>query len=80
MLRSADTKNLNLRAGPEAMMPYWKNIRVSVAYIQCEKDELIDTSDASFARQHLINTPYLDVSFLKNEPYFFPTLHSHSYM
>jgi hypothetical protein len=37
-------------------------------YLQGAKDNLIDTSNASFARQHLANAPYLDI-------YFFPDRH-----
>lgn len=47
------------------MLPYWKNIRVPVVYLQGENDDIVDTSNASFARQQLVNVPYLDIQFLK---------------
>lgn len=72
MFQSANTEKLHHRAGLENMLPYWKNIRVPVAYIQGGNDELIDTSNASFAWQQLRNAPYLDISFLKGEPHFRP--------
>jgi hypothetical protein len=37
-------------------------------YLQGAKDELIDTSNASFARQQLVNAPFLSI-------YFFPNRH-----
>jgi pimeloyl-ACP methyl ester carboxylesterase len=70
MLQSANAEKVHHRRGLEAMLPHWKNIRVPVAYIQGDKDELIDTANAGFARRHLVNVPYLDIRFLKNEPHF----------
>jgi uncharacterized protein len=49
----------------EKMLPYWKNIRIPVIYMQGENDNLIDTSNAGFARTHLVNAPYLDIRFIK---------------
>ncbi len=49
------------------MLPYWKNIRVPVIYLQGEKDNIIDTSNAGFARQQLVNVPYLDIKFYKRQ-------------
>ena len=48
------------------MMPYWKNIRVPVVYIQGENDGIVDTSNASFAREQLVNAPWLDIRFIPN--------------
>ncbi|HEX2536226.1 MAG TPA: alpha/beta hydrolase [Chitinophagaceae bacterium] len=70
MLRSANTEKLAHEAGLRAMLPYWKNIRVPVIYIQGAKDELIYTTNAAFARQQLVNAPSLDITFLENEPHF----------
>jgi pimeloyl-ACP methyl ester carboxylesterase len=68
MFRSANTEKLHHKAELEKMLPYWKNIRVPVMYLQGAKDNLIDTTNASFAREHLVNAPYLDI-------YFFPNRH-----
>ena len=50
----------------EKMLPYWKNIRVPVVFLQGEKDDIVDTTNANFARQHLINAPYLEIHLIKN--------------
>jgi pimeloyl-ACP methyl ester carboxylesterase len=68
MFRSANTEKLHHKEELEKMLPYWKNIRVPVMYLQGAKDNLIDTTNASFAREHLVNAPYLDI-------YFFPNRH-----
>jgi len=68
MFKSANTEKLHHKEELEKMLPYWKNIRVPVMYLQGAKDHLIDTSNASFARQELVNTPYLNI-------YFFPNRH-----
>lgn len=65
IFRSANTEKMHHREELEKMLPYWRNIRVPVIYMQGEKDELIDTANASFARQHLVNAPYLDIRFIK---------------
>jgi pimeloyl-ACP methyl ester carboxylesterase len=66
LFRSANTEKMHHRKELEKMLPYWKNIRVPVVYLQGEKDNLIDTSNAGFARRHLINAPYLGIHFIKN--------------
>jgi len=68
MFRSANTEKIHHKEELEKMLPYWKNIRVPVMYLQGAKDNLIDTSNASFARQQLVNAPYLNI-------YFFPNRH-----
>jgi pimeloyl-ACP methyl ester carboxylesterase len=64
MFRSANTEKVHHKEELEKMLPYWKNIRVPVAYLQGINDDIVDTSNASFAREHLINTPFLDIRFL----------------
>jgi uncharacterized protein len=66
IFRSANTEKMHHRKELEKMLPYWKNIRIPVIYMQGEKDDLIDTTNAGFARTHLVNAPYLDIRFLKN--------------
>jgi len=61
--RSANTEKYHHRDELEKMLPYWKNIHVPVAYLQGAKDNIIDTSNAGFARSHLVNAPSLDIHF-----------------
>ncbi|HEY2722633.1 MAG TPA: alpha/beta hydrolase [Chitinophagaceae bacterium] len=70
MFQSANTEKLHHKEELEKMLPYWKNIRVPVMYLQGAKDNLIDTSNASFARQQLVNAPYLDIYFFPNRHHF----------
>jgi pimeloyl-ACP methyl ester carboxylesterase len=65
MFRSANTEKVHHKKELQKMLPYWKNIRVPVAYLQGEKDEIVDTANASFAKRHLVNVPYLDIQFVK---------------
>lgn len=65
IFRSANTEKVHHKKELEAMLPLWKNIRVPVAYVQGVDDDIIDTSNASFARKHLVNVPYFDVQFIK---------------
>lgn len=48
------------------MLPYWKDIRVPVYYLQGAEDDIVDTSNAGFAREHLVNVPSLEIKFLPN--------------
>jgi pimeloyl-ACP methyl ester carboxylesterase len=66
LFKSANTEKVHHKKELEKMLPYWKNIRVPVAYLQGEKDDIVDTSNAGFARQQMINAPYLDIQFLKD--------------
>jgi pimeloyl-ACP methyl ester carboxylesterase len=66
LFRSANTEKYHHREELEKMLPYWKNIRVPVIYMQGEGDKLIYTSNAAFAREQLVNAPYLDIQFIKN--------------
>jgi hypothetical protein len=49
----------------EKMMPYWKNIRVPVYYLQGAKDDIVDTTNAGFAKEQLVNVPSLEIKFLE---------------
>jgi pimeloyl-ACP methyl ester carboxylesterase len=64
LFRSANTEKVHHRKELEKMLPYWKNIRVPVAYLQGTNDNIVDTSNAGFARKHLVNAPYLDIQFI----------------
>ena len=48
----------------EKKLPLWKNIRVLVYYLQGVRDDIVDASNAGFARQQLINAPSLEIIFL----------------
>ena len=72
MFQSANKEKINHKNELANMLPYWKNIQVPVMYLQGEKDDLIDTANASFATRHLTNTPYLYIHFFKNKPHFIP--------
>jgi pimeloyl-ACP methyl ester carboxylesterase len=61
MFQSANTEKLAHKQQLENMLPLWGNIRIPVIYMQGGKDELIYTTNAAFARQHLVNVPYLHV-------------------
>jgi pimeloyl-ACP methyl ester carboxylesterase len=65
ILRSANTEKVHHKKELEKMLPYWKDIRVPVVYIQGENDDIVDTTNASFAREQLVNAPYLDIQFIK---------------
>lgn len=65
IFRSANTEKVHHREELEKMLPYWKNIKAPVIFIQGENDNIVDTSNANFARQQLINAPYFEVQFIK---------------
>jgi pimeloyl-ACP methyl ester carboxylesterase len=66
IFRSANTEKVHHREELEAMLPLWKNIEVPVAFLQGENDDIVDTSNASFARKHLVNAPYLKIEMIKD--------------
>ena len=47
------------------MLPYWKNIRVPVYYLQGANDDIVDTTNAGFAREQLVNASSLEIKFLE---------------
>jgi len=65
IFKSANTEKIHHKKELEKMLPYWKNIRVPVYYLQGENDDIVDTSNASFAREQLVNVPSLEIKFLK---------------
>ncbi len=66
MFKSANTEKVHHKEELEKMLPLWKNIRVPVIYMQGENDNIVDTTNASFARMQMINAPFLDIKFMKN--------------
>jgi pimeloyl-ACP methyl ester carboxylesterase len=71
MFKSANTEKIHHYEELSRMVPYWKTINIPVTYLQGAKDGLIYTSNADFARKMLVNSPRLDISFLKDRPHFF---------
>jgi len=65
IFKSANTEKVHHKEELEKMLPYWKNIKVPVVYLQGIKDNIVDTSNASFARNHLTNVPYLEIRFME---------------
>jgi pimeloyl-ACP methyl ester carboxylesterase len=68
--RSSNTEKIHHKNELEKMLPYWEKIKIPVMYIQGSKDKMIYTSNADFAREKLINTPYLNVHFVPGRTHF----------
>jgi pimeloyl-ACP methyl ester carboxylesterase len=66
LFKSANTEKYHHKRELEKMLPLWKNIRVPVVYIQGVHDNIVDTANAGFARQMLVNAPWLDIRFISN--------------
>lgn len=64
IFRSANTEKVHHRQELEKMLPYWKDVRVPVYYLQGADDDIVDTANAGFARKNLVNAPSLEVKFL----------------
>ena len=64
LFRSANTEKIHHKEELEKMLPHWKSIRVPVYYLQGANDDIVDTSNASFAREQLVNVPSLEIKFL----------------
>jgi len=65
IFRSANTEKVHHKKELGKMLPFWKNIRIPVIYLQGIHDDIVDTSNAGFAREHLVNAPYLDIRFIQ---------------
>lgn len=65
MFRSANTEKVHHRKELEKMLPHWMKIQVPVIYVQGEKDDIVDTANAGFARKHLENASYLDIRLIQ---------------
>jgi pimeloyl-ACP methyl ester carboxylesterase len=70
IFQSANKEKIHHQEELTKMLPLWSRINIPVMYLQGEKDELIYTSNASFAKEHLTNAPLLDIRFFKNRPHF----------
>ena len=64
MLQTANREKVHHKEELTKMLPLWERIRVPVMYMQGQQDGLVDTSNATFARQHLTNAPSLDIQMI----------------
>ncbi len=64
MLRTANNEKVHHKEELTRMLPLWDRIHVPVIYLQGQEDELVDTTNASFARQHLTKVPSLDIRMI----------------
>jgi pimeloyl-ACP methyl ester carboxylesterase len=64
MLQTANEEKVHHKEELEKMLPLWGSIHVPVIYLQGDKDGLVDTTNAGFARQHMINAPSLDIQMI----------------
>ena len=64
MLQTANQEKIHHKEELTKMLPLWGRIHAPVIYLQGDKDGLVDTTNAGFARQHLINAPSLDIRMI----------------
>jgi pimeloyl-ACP methyl ester carboxylesterase len=64
MLQTANKEKIHHKDELTKMLPLWGRINVPVIYLQGENDGLVDTSNATFAREHLKNVPSLDIRMI----------------
>ncbi|HEY4063164.1 MAG TPA: alpha/beta hydrolase [Puia sp.] len=64
MLQTANKEKVHHKEELTKMLPLWGNIHVPVIYLQGQEDGLVDTSNESFAREHLTNVPSLDIEMI----------------
>jgi pimeloyl-ACP methyl ester carboxylesterase len=64
MLQTANAEKIHHKDELTKMLPLWGKIHVPVIYLQGEEDELVDTSNASFAKEHLTNVPSLEIQMI----------------
>lgn len=64
MLQTANQEKIHHKDELTQMLPLWDRIHIPVMYLQGQKDELVDTSNAAFAREHLKNAPSLDIQMI----------------
>lgn len=64
MFQSANQEKIHHNEELTKMLPLWPSIHVPVAYLQGANDELVYTSNADFAREHLKNASSLDIQMI----------------
>lgn len=66
MLHSANVEKFTHQAQLEAMQDRWDEIQVPVIYYQGQKDDLVYTTNADFAREKITQTPSLSIRMIPN--------------
>ena len=64
MLQTANREKVHHREELTKMLPLWGRIHVPVMYLQGADDELVDTTNETFAREHLTNVPSLSIQMI----------------
>jgi len=64
MLKTANSEKIHHKEELTKMLPLWGKIHVPVIYLQGREDGLVDTTNASFAREHITNAPSLDIRMI----------------
>jgi pimeloyl-ACP methyl ester carboxylesterase len=64
MLKSANREKVHHHDELTRMLPLWPRIHVPVIYLQGMNDSLVSTSNAAFAKTHLVNAPSLDIRMI----------------
>lgn len=64
MLQTANNEKVHHREELTKMLPLWGRIHVPVMYLQGTEDGLVDTSNETFAREHLKNAPSLNIQMI----------------
>jgi pimeloyl-ACP methyl ester carboxylesterase len=70
IFQSANTEKISHADELQKMLPGWNRINIPVIYLQGANDRLIYTSNAQFAKTHLLNVPLLKIRFFSNQPHF----------
>ncbi len=64
-LRMANEEKLNHRKTLEAMLPFWKRIKVPAIILHGTKDGLIYPENAEFAKTKMVNAPWVELIWAK---------------
>lgn len=60
--RSASIEKMHHKKELEKLLPLWNKIDIPVFYLQSKKDNIVYSSNAEFAKEHLISVPFFEVS------------------
>lgn len=63
--QSAAIEKMHHKKELEKMLKLWHKIDIPVFYLQSEKDNVVYSSNAAFAKEHLVNVPFLNVHLFK---------------
>jgi pimeloyl-ACP methyl ester carboxylesterase len=63
--QSASIEKMHHKKELEKMLPLWNKVDVPVFYLQSEKDNVVYSSNAQFAKQHLVHVPFLKIHLFK---------------